>query len=44
MFEGEKLLPFEINLSIQATYNNISKFSDDDYNDLDSHIQRFSSS
>ena len=41
MFEEEKLLPSKINSTIQATLNNLSKFSDNDYDDLDSHIQRF---
>ena len=40
-FEGEKLLPFEIKMSIQTTLVDLTELFDDDYDDLDSHLQRF---
>ena len=41
VFEGEKLLSFEIKMSIQTTLANLTELLDDDYDDLDSHLQRF---
>ena len=41
IFEGERLLPFEIKMSIQTTLADITELLDDDYDDLDSHLQRF---
>jgi hypothetical protein len=42
VFEGEGLLPFEVKSSIQTTLADLNDFLDDDYDDIDSHLQRFS--
>ena len=41
VFEDERLLPFEVKASIQTTIANLTDHLDDDYDDIDSHIQRF---
>ena len=41
VFEGEPLLPFEVKASIQTTIADLTNYLDDDYDDIDSHIQRF---
>ena len=41
VFEGERLLPFEVKTSIQTTIADVTDYLDDDYEDIDSHIQRF---
>ena len=41
VFEDERLLPFEVKASIQTTIANLTDYLDDDYDDIDSHIQRF---
>ena len=41
VFEGERLLPFEVKASIQTTIADLTDYLDDDYVDIDSHIQGF---
>ena len=41
VFEDERLLPFEVKASIQTTIADLTDYLDDDYDDIDSHIQRF---
>ena len=41
VFEGERLLPFEVKASIQTTIADLTDYLDDDYDDIDSYIQRF---
>ena len=41
VLEGERLLPFEVETSIQTTIADLTDYLDDDYDDIDSHIQRF---
>ena len=41
VFERERLLPFEVKASIQTTIADLTDYLDDDYDDIDSHIQRF---
>ena len=41
VFEDERLLPFEVKASIQTTIADLTDYLDDDYDNIDSHIQRF---
>ena len=41
VFEGEKLLPFEIRESINRTMTDLEEYADDDCDNLDSHLHRF---
>ena len=41
VFEAERLLPFEVKASIQTTIADLTDYLDDDYDDIDSHIQQF---
>ena len=41
VFEGEKLLPFEIKESINRTVSDLEKYNDDDCENLDSHLHQF---
>ena len=41
VFKGERLLPFEVKASIQTTIADLTDYLDDDYDDIDSHIQQF---
>ena len=41
VFEDERLLPFEVKASIQTTIADLTDYLDDDYDYIDSHIQRF---
>ena len=41
VFEDEHLLPFEVKASIQTTIADLTDYLDDDYDNIDSHIQRF---
>ena len=41
VFEGEKLLPFEIKESINRTVSDLEEYTDDDCENLDSHLHRF---
>ena len=40
-FEVERLLPFEVKASIQATIADLTDYLDNDYDKIDSHIQQF---
>ena len=41
VFEGEGLLPFEVKSSIEIMLADLNEFLNDDYDDIDSHLQRF---
>ena len=41
VFERERLLPFEVKASIQTTIADLTDYLEDDYDDIDSHIQWF---
>ena len=41
VFERERLLPFKVKASIQTTIADLTDYLDDDYDDIDSHIQWF---
>ena len=41
VFEGERLLPLEVKVSIQTTIADLTDYLDDNYGDIDSHMQRF---
>ena len=41
VFEGEKLLSFEIKESINRTVLDLEEYTDDDCENLDSHLHRF---
>ena len=41
VFEGEKLLPFEIKESINRTVSDLEEYTDDDCENLDSYLHRF---
>lgn len=41
VFEGERLLPFEIKSSVKETIADLSDYLDESYDDIDSHLQRF---
>ena len=41
VFEDERLLPFEVKASIQTTIADLTDYLDDDYDYIDSPIQRF---
>ena len=44
VFQGEKLLPFEVKIFVQTVLADLTEFLDNDYDDLDSHLQPFWSS
>ena len=41
VFEGERLLPFEVKASIQTKLADLTDYLDDDYDNIDSHIQQY---
>ena len=41
VFEGERLLPFEVKASIQTKLADLTDYLDDDYDSIDSHIQQY---
>ena len=41
VFEGDGLLPFEVNNAIKLTINELQDLSDVEYDDIDSHLQRY---
>ena len=41
VFEDERLLPFEVKASIQTTIADLTDYLDNDYGNMDSHVQQF---